>query len=163
MASELTSKRRASGCLKETTRVLCSPGSEVLTLKAFANVSPGLGFGNPGLKEPFLLSRNSERVATSSNFRGRTQLLQSCVLPTVRDDSQGCKANPGLTLANAFSVIKSLASPAVSEECLPYKLAGRLQHNRSMRHALGNPTCSSKGWTQLSQVPHRSSSISSPK
>src|SRR5512132_689267 len=81
-----------------------------ITLKAFANFSPGLRFGNPGKKtHPNLFegatlkrvaspSPESHPVATPSELR-----RNKCSLFT-----QGFKANPGLKLANAFSVIVAL-------------------------------------------------------
>jgi hypothetical protein len=72
-----------------------------LTLKAFANFSPGLCFGNPGKEaRHFPEEANPERVASlqrtcSNSFRVATR-------PTIL--TQGFKANPGLQLANAFGV-----------------------------------------------------------
>ena len=80
--------------------------SASLTLKAFANFSPGLRFGNPGKTRPILEDTNPERVAARSpknrrnSFRVTTK--QTCIL------AQGFKANPGLELTNAFSVRSKL-------------------------------------------------------
>ena len=80
--------------------------SATITLKALANFSPGLRFGNPGknasecfedatLKGLRHCPPNRNPVATPSELR-----RNKCALFT-----QGFKANPGLKLANAFSVI----------------------------------------------------------
>ena len=50
----------------------------VVTLKALANSSPGLRFGNPGSISVILLRRNRGRVARPSRNRSPSQLLQSC-------------------------------------------------------------------------------------
>ena len=78
---------------------------EHLTLKAFANSSPGLPSGNPGaiikLTEEATLKglrhrpRNHKPVATPSELRPREAPFSP----------QGFKANSGLKLSNAFSVI----------------------------------------------------------
>jgi len=73
-------------------------------LKAFANSSPGWRFGNPGKPISFI------EDATLKELRGH--LLTSNprnpfrVANNLLGDfwTQGFKANPGLTLANAFSV-----------------------------------------------------------
>jgi hypothetical protein len=74
-----------------------------LTLKAFANSSPGLRFSNPGKDTPHLhktqtlkgLRRVDQRpVSTASELR------QNKHAPFPQD----FKANPGMELANAFGV-----------------------------------------------------------
>jgi hypothetical protein len=78
-----------------------------LTVKAFANFSPGLGFGNPGKEAPHfqrmqtlkrLRRGDSKPVATPSELRQD----QGASYP------QGFKANPGLELANTFGVSQCL-------------------------------------------------------
>ena len=79
-----------------------------LTLKAFANSSPGLSFGNPGenpshfkgatLKE---LGRRLLTAKPRNPFRVANNLPGHLC-------TQGFKANPGLTVANAFSVTRFL-------------------------------------------------------
>jgi hypothetical protein len=74
-----------------------------VTLKVFANSSPGLSFGNPGNKHSSIDDATLKKlrrcplkaVATLSELR-----------PTngVRLIPHGFKANPGLELVNAFSV-----------------------------------------------------------
>src|SRR4029079_1477008 len=75
-----------------------------ITLKAFADSSPGLSFGNPGEHAFISGRRNSEGVASKfswlsgrNSFRVATNLSWASL-------TQGFKANPGLELANAFSV-----------------------------------------------------------
>ena len=50
----------------------------LITLKAFANSSPGLRFGNPGKTHPISRRRNSEGVASAFVNRKAAQPLQGC-------------------------------------------------------------------------------------
>jgi hypothetical protein len=49
-----------------------------ITLKAFANSSPGLRFGNPGKRRLIHRTRNSEGVASAFVNREAAQPLQGC-------------------------------------------------------------------------------------
>jgi hypothetical protein len=79
--------------------------SNLKTLKALANFSPGLRFGNPGFK-----TESRRFFATLKELRefGKgpmvMQPFQGCEQPLSAFLPQGFKANPGLKLANAFSV-----------------------------------------------------------
>jgi len=95
--------------LKTTTRRI--------TLKAFANSSPGVALWQPwGNMHSFSRRRNSEGVASS--FADRKAFATPSEL---RNNlcrffqTQGFKANPGLALANAFSVIVEPEFPRTSE------------------------------------------------
>jgi len=73
-----------------------------LTLKAFANSSPGLRFCNPGGDAPIYKERTLKALRRET--RRPVELLQSCHKTNHESNSQGFIANPGLKLANAFSV-----------------------------------------------------------
>ena len=73
------------------------------TLKALANFSPGFAL-KPWVEKLSIDSRNSEGVARICGSRTATQLLQSCVCDTESMFPGLPKRNPGLELANAFSV-----------------------------------------------------------
>ena len=80
--------------------------SNCLTLKAFANFSPGL-LWQPWEHQSFRSFRNPEGVASNvAESQQASQPLQGCE-ESIRllMMTQGFKANPGLKLANAFSVI----------------------------------------------------------
>ena len=70
------------------------------TLKALANFSPGFAL------KPWVGGRRSKFFATLKGLRktSASQLLQSCEEFFETLLTQGFKANPGLALANAFSV-----------------------------------------------------------
>ena len=92
------------------------------TLTAFANSSPGLRFGNPGITlNP---RRNSFRVAKNLLRHFRTQ---------------GFKANPGQEFANAFSVI-SMNSTVVIRNTEALSRARRQAANSSIS-CLANCPC----------------------
>jgi hypothetical protein len=96
-----------------------------LTLKAFANFSPRLRFGNPG-----------------KSARGnpmRSQLLQSCDKTKHASYPQGFKANPGLEFANTFGVKFKLQQYSVSD-CYPINCKGC--HDNE--HLRGRPLCIKK-------------------
>jgi hypothetical protein len=80
---------------------------DILTLKAFANFNPGLCFWQPWVHRCLLIKgRNPDGVATKVGLlRKRSQVLQSCDESHWAFLTQGFKANPGLKLANAFSVM----------------------------------------------------------
>ena len=84
---------------------------ETITLKAFANSSPGLRSGNPGVTD-FMKDATLKGLRSPS---AKSQLLQSCEESLAAFKTQGFKANPGLELANAFSV-NVLRSDECSEE-----------------------------------------------
>jgi hypothetical protein len=73
---------------------------EAITLKALANWSPGLRFATLGKKSLQNILRNPERVAIrrDATLSGLRRIMG-------RIFTQGFKANPGLELANAFSVM----------------------------------------------------------
>ena len=52
---------------------------EHLTLKAFANSSPGLGFNNPGFGCDFTIVATLKELRRVGDNRATTQLFQSCV------------------------------------------------------------------------------------
>jgi hypothetical protein len=73
-----------------------------------------LRFGNPG-EDEFISQRcNSERVATpfAASSRNSFRVAKDLWLVFL---TQGFKANPGLELANAFSVV--LSQTEVTEVC----------------------------------------------
>jgi hypothetical protein len=82
-----------------------------VTLKAFASSSPGLSFGNPVEHGLINRRRNSERVASrltdskavATPYRVAKNLFARLL-------AQGFKTNPGLELANAFSVTRRTLS-----------------------------------------------------
>ncbi|HEY2972211.1 MAG TPA: hypothetical protein VGJ48_06835 [Pyrinomonadaceae bacterium] len=74
-----------------------------LTLKAFTNSSPGFALKPWGISRTPFVGRNSERVATAfsgqrRNFFRVASSMDECLFPGLP------KLNPGLELANAFSV-----------------------------------------------------------
>jgi hypothetical protein len=76
-----------------------------ITLKAFANLSPGFTLKPWVKKKAHLFHRNSEGVATGLRFGGRRRNPFRVASQKNSDAfSPGFKANPGLELANAFSV-----------------------------------------------------------
>jgi hypothetical protein len=78
--------------------------TQTLTLKAFANSSPGLAL-KPWGQWVRLFGRYSEGVATVLRSGMTTLLFQSYVVPgTALRQPRVAKRNPGLELANAFSV-----------------------------------------------------------
>jgi hypothetical protein len=90
-----------SGAVKKAVRDLLARDVKEAILSGQAkNIKPAL--------QRFL---DEESVAA---LVGAVSLVDRCELTTVRVDSQGCGANPGLDLANAFSVIQRFASPVVS-------------------------------------------------
>ena len=87
----------------------CAPLSVLmhlrLTLKAFANFSPGFRFGNPGRTRPLQKTQTLKglrRIPETRRNPLRVATRQTCIL------TQGFKANPRLELANAFSVKSEL-------------------------------------------------------
>ena len=78
-----------------------------VTLKALANFSPGLRFGNPGGNGSLNRRRNPEGVASSHYNRGPIATLFRVAPKEVESLSPGLpKRNPGLKLANTFGVIE---------------------------------------------------------
>jgi hypothetical protein len=76
-----------------------------ITLKAFANSSPGLRSGNPGIHVAIVIIpatlkglRRCLAITPSQHFQGCEEFM-------LANEIQGFKANPGLKFANAFSVI----------------------------------------------------------
>ena len=107
-----------------------------ITLKAFANSSPGLRFGDPGITLSFEKGATLKGLRRRLFDRGRSQPLQGCAsVKSGCASSQGFKANPGLELANAFSVRELL--PQSGMRC------------SAARCALGSTACGS-GWFSLS-------------
>ena len=112
---DASSKPRAVaiGCYSQVVaydRRVCNPvATEIvwklivrrITLKAFGNFSPELRFGSPGTcmsaRVEDATSAPPKAFATLSELR---RISRSLII-------QGFKANPGLTLANAFSVVRA--------------------------------------------------------
>jgi len=86
---------------------------------------PGLRFGNHEVN--FLEDATLKELRRRSRTAKQSQLLQSCEEASAALLSQGFRANPGLKLANAFSVserrkeLLESAGPAHSKEN-PWKL-----------------------------------------
>jgi len=74
-----------------------------LTLKAFANSSPGFAL-KPWVKSAHLFRRNSEGVATGvANRRTATQPFQGCVFKNTRMRfSQGCQSKLWARISERF-------------------------------------------------------------
>src|SRR5258705_4043890 len=86
------------------------------TPKAFANSQPRLRFGNPGNAQSFPRRRNSEEVALAARRSEIRRNSFRVATRTNRPYSQGFKANPGLKLANAFSVFTGSPSARTHTE-----------------------------------------------
>jgi hypothetical protein len=117
-------------------RSCANTGERRLTLKAFANSSPGLRFGNSG-KEAFTfledatlkeLRRRSPPVKRRNSFRvakNPSNLL-----------SPGFQSNPGLEFANAFSVMHRLEfshSPGATGSIWRQRCAAKLLPERILQ------------------------------
>ena len=114
MAKEVRAAFKAAlfCCVKQTVSLRMvrklSATSQEITLKALANSSPGFALKPwvqkwrkrffTTLKELRRVLRLRNRDATPSELRLRE--MNAC--------SQGCQRNPGLELANAFSVVRKL-------------------------------------------------------
>jgi len=71
---------------------------------------PGLRFGNPGDKNAHSFIRNPERVAIDHDHTTAGATVSGLRLSQMTSVIPGFKANPGLELANAFSVIHGVAN-----------------------------------------------------
>jgi hypothetical protein len=78
------------------------------TLKAFANSSPGLRSGNPGLTSVSKLFATLKGLRTGCDLEDADATLSGLRTKSMSGFVPGLpRCNPGLKLANAFSVIKT--------------------------------------------------------
>jgi hypothetical protein len=91
--------------------------TQTLTLKAFANCSPVLRFGNAGISRRLYRSRNSEGVAAAFTVRKvGSQLLQSCDDASVYS-SPGFQGQPWASISQHLRR-KSLSFHTASSACV---------------------------------------------